>query len=1489
MAPRRPRTPMIAPTPTSSSNNNNSPPRPSPTSSTALPTLQTTPPATATPLSFLRSVVSAETVPHHLVLTTLALLLASGLIVRRLHNKNRYRAPPPTPKGIKKRKQDVVKSILIAQSQEEGSNVASTSSPSKARPRSGSTTPTVPHNTSNSTLLPSSACVVSTSAAIWNNLEKVGAALLSSTSRSTNQKNAREESSSNVHAQTVSETPKAGKEPVSLSKDGVRKGKNKKGKGVAAGSTTPTNTKVSSSDMSRASSKQGMKEEKGGIRKTDQGVQVSQVDVESSSTGRSDQTTPTTITQNPPRPVPPSSSDPPIIPTKTTVAVQTSPRLLPCRPHSPPPPASSPLLTAVAPIETSSPAPIRPIAVPISFDLHASFQATPSPSSITVKEESRSTSPSLSSTPSRSPSISPSVSSGSPTGRRLSSTSTSLTSNNGGKSRKQSKKAGSTGLNGKTIVGLPKPAEKPEEDVLEDQKPTSSKSRANGRERPSPIPIPSNSSRQQPVPAANDSTPQPQRRLSTASSSAYSNSNFSLTSSGSPYSADRVALPLMPPAMTMTPPDFARRPSSTATYDRDETLKWSSSTSTSSRGREASLRGLGVDLDRDRSARGVMGVDSEDGSVEGIDGRLRNGGSVRGTSPKPPSQGYFQSQPPFARHSSFASPDSSPHPVPRTLTPFDTPSPSHHPWLSQASISSASMGPNSTLIPYPIASSASRPPSRQTSLSVPLNSSQQQHINLQQQQQAYAIAQVQAQAAAQYQHVVALQYQAQLQQQSQQRRKLGEEETFQQPNGLVYPLSSSTTSNHSQPPSNWPPSGGNSHSASPMNSNYPHSHPHLSQAVSPTSMTFAGSNTMSPHTQAQMYQSYINQSAAYYLAASSNSPHSSPNQHHVQQQQQQQPIRPRINSSVSAVAVLSGGGGGASSNNRNGSVSSPVSANSLASPRLNGTEKGRQGSSSLFSSLGPGSGVGGGTSLGDVAIAWKARAKEAEMEADRNAKELEIARWRLSVLEGEQQANEIENQEALRALATRAMRAEARIKLLEETRKSDSSAQASPPTNPIDSSPSPSPAAVSPSAPRPMELPSNVSVETSWRSFGEGDSSVGGPGSGLHPLSWLDLDSISFSTRPLNSSTSASSRPPLNQSHSSSSNNRKRAGRNSHGNGNGNGNGRRQSGNHNGRRKSSNNNNNPLSPSLHLSVPSPTTDSAPSSPNRRSGNEEDEREEEDEEDIVIVLNSSSRRSVRSPSRRSSYAASTVGADESLLSGPNGTGGGDASSFIDEDDIPTIEFDSDPTSSRLQLVHPQIQAGGGGNSSSDSQNGSVTGGGIEEDEQHVDWVGFLPGFLARVRASSANSLGAAPRVSIEEEEEEEEEEEGDLLGSPRSLPAFDDNNFPVSEEDTTTPEARVERTESKDAYSFHGAEEDEKSQTSPSLEILAPPIPFHSTPPQSPSTFAFSAREGYEGEANSTRSPPPPLYHPFPIRPSQIALPASPTTPIDSPPPTFSSP
>jgi len=256
--------------------------------------------------------------------------------------------------------------------------------------------------------------------------------------------------------------------------------------------------------------------------------------------------------------------------------------------------------------------------------------------------------------------------------------------------------------------------------------------------------------------------------------------------------------------------------------------------------------------------------------------------------------------------------------------------------------------------------------------------------------------------------------------------------------------------------------------------------------------------------------------------------------------------------------------------------------------------------------------------------------------------------------------------------------------------------------------------------------------------------------------------------------------------------------------------------------------------------------SGPSSPNGYSRNENDEEEEED--DLVIVLNSASRRPIRSPSRRSSYATSTTGADESL--GINGGGGGgreDSSSFIDEDDIPTIEFDSDPATRLQHLAHPPHQRAG--EHSSDSQNG-------EDEEYHADYVGFLPGFLAKIRAKGPTSQ---------------------LLDQTPS--SFESDTAPS--EDSTTPEAEGESL----GHSF--GQDDEEDDTV-SFKDLAPPvpiaIPFHSTPPESLSTFIVTE------SATTDQSPPRslprlPLYHPFPIRPSQIALPPSPTltpSPIPSP-------
>jgi len=307
----------------------------------------------------------------------------------------------------------------------------------------------------------------------------------------------------------------------------------------------------------------------------------------------------------------------------------------------------------------------------------------------------------------------------------------------------------------------------------------------------------------------------------------------------------------------------------------------------------------------------------------------------------------------------------------------------------------------------------------------------------------------------------------------------------------------------------------------------------------------------------------------------------------------------------------------------------------------------------------------------------------------------------------------------------------------------------------------------------------------------------------LHPLSWLDLDSISFSTRPLNSS----SRPPLTSSHSSNSN-RKRSGRNSNGGNGGNSNGRRQSSNGNGnsRRKSSNNASLPLSPALHLSVPAPREDEAAQTP-----------EEEEEDDLVIVLDAPRRRTPRAPSRRSSYAPTEVGGGQGEEYNLSINGGGvveDGSSYIDEDDLPTIEFDSDPT-------HPHLQHYQAGNSSA-SQIDDTFG----DVDRHPDYVGFLPGFLTRARVVSNSKI-----------------QEAKLNGSLDIIDLANESHF----------------------RDLNEKEDEEPNST---LPFLAPSIPFpnHSTPPQSP---------GLPTPVPDWNSQPVVLHHPFPQRPSEIALPPSP--------------
>ncbi|GAA6060328.1 hypothetical protein JCM10212_000425 [Sporobolomyces blumeae] len=1459
---------------------------PPPAAPPALPTATATS-ASSAPLAFLSGSGSAQS---QLALTGLALLIAGGLIVRTLQqSKGRTRSSQPATKANKKRKQDVVKSILIAQGAgkaSSGTEDGASGSGAKARSRSGSLNGATERRPP--TLLPSPACITSTSAAFFSGLEKLGGALASTAIAS---RTALRSPSSTPTGSATTSRPSTGEMPGDLRigddaerDDGsTRKSKGRKGKAAA----TSTGGGSKGAETSRNMSKRTMTKDVAlacdlawSAGRAEAGVQVSHLDDPAPlEGGGSSETTLTPISRQgssqspatqpkPKLPSPPSSSDPPAT---ASACVQTSPRLLafvdqalplspPRRPRSPP--------------AISAPTPTRPSTLPLPFNLHASFQSTPPVQPLDYAAPS---SPPLSPTPSRSPSIAASVSSGSPTGHRAPSPSTRRTStsstapsslqpgsslsSSSSRSRKQARKssaAASIGTHGKAVVGLPKPAEMlvNETGGGRSREPTEgseagsvneipSRIKSNGRDRPIPLPIPI-----PPSTTAVDSSTKAQRRLSTASS-AYSTSALSLTSS-SPYSSDRNPLPSMPPSMTMTPPDFVRGQNGNGGFDRDEALRWSAGAS--ARGREASLRGLGVEIEHG---------DREDGQIDGSDGRRMPNG--RGASPKPPSHEYFSSPAPqapgYGRTPSnyFASPESSPQPPPHSLQAYAPPSPSYpptagsvqQPWSTQPS---TPLGPN---LAYPIASSstnptptnASRPPSRQSSLSVPPNLSQQQlHLQQHQQQQAYAIAQVQAQAAVQYQHVVALQLQAQAQAQQNQRQRRrtdgapGFEDlhaTASVANGLVYPLGSSNGPGSSVgTPHGQATWSSASHPASPMVSTYPH----LAQAVSPTTNSFGPSVTAAhaqaqAQAQAQLYYSYLATPAGYH-----NGTGVPPSVH------QPHPTRPRINSSVSAVAVLTGGGSSAVS--KNGSMSSPIAK----SPRSATHEKARQVSivngpangASTLSPLGAGAGTtaSSNSGAGSESTDWKARAKNAEREADRNAKELEIARWRLVVLEEEQRTNEAENQEALKALAARAMRAEARIKLLEDARKAAAS----------ESSPSPSPAAASPVAAQEMALPNGSSANEGGGGSEDLKLAPIAPGQGVHPLAWLDLDSVSFSTRPLNPT-----RPPMPGSTPSSSG-RKRSGRNSHGSssndhrrrqqGGGGGGGGGGSG---GRRRSSNTPSPypPPSPSLHLSG-FPMTTATEADEGLLTGGEED--------DIVIVLDAP-RRKTSGPSRRDSYALSIR-----QSTGGGGEGGGDedvsgdVSLFVDEDEFNPVEFDSDPNQGHDRLGVPRHPGGNGGISSSESQNGSVQGDAMPSSstEGLPDYVGFLPGFLLRSKPDTDPTVDVTP-ARLSTTDDASESTDGDDL--PTGLDPSDrtverDDGEPTICANSTVPLAPLHTTPptsprpsdhltvpdaspSSRAFEEEEGEPNQVSRPSPT-EIALPPSPARSAPSVHPSPAASPA-------------------------------------------------
>ncbi|KAM0786859.1 hypothetical protein ACM66B_002285 [Microbotryomycetes sp. NB124-2] len=532
--------------------------------------------------------------------------------------------------------------------------------------------------------------------------------------------------------------------------------------------------------------------------------------------------------------------------------------------------------------------------------------------------------------------------------------------------------------------------------------------------------------------------------------------------------------------------------------------------------------------DRASSSTGSR-KDGSTGDSIGARAGSRSWSSADG-SPPPSMPSLLDSYFPPPSQTALTTPDSSPHPTNRKLLSMSTAS-AHKQWQAMSPVypirSSTTSGMNSNGIgrqaPPPPANSghghaqmrtastpSSRQPSRQPSLSLlipapPLPPPPPPPIPAglsPVQQQAYA--QMFAQAQSQYQHMIALQYQAQQIHQRQQqialaRQRLEMEQQHhslaRQPSspGLVYPISSSTVQTPLSAPMSspyWSNNGQQQPQQQMSHAGYPSqfSYGSLSQTASPTVASFQ-----------QNAQHLSNGSShAYYLSSNghlgSGFPPASPSR--------QPPAMSQRSASSSFTPV---------GNVKRSDVSmsaSPLSAKRPQRPPHLRTRSASATATLSTTSLAPLAPLNLPSPVGSGGSRNKGKATESEN--DRAAKELEIARWRVSVLEEEQRLNDLENQEALRVLAARAMRAEARIKMLEGN------------------------VAGAPAAGGSTSEVYYVGMTTAAMDEWQPDS----PSSAkIHPLSWLDLDSVSFSTRP---QTSPVKSPPfLNSNH------RRRSGRGS--------------------------------------------------------------------------------------------------------------------------------------------------------------------------------------------------------------------------------------------------------------------------------------------------------------------------------------------------------
>lgn len=247
----------------------------------------------------------------------------------------------------------------------------------------------------------------------------------------------------------------------------------------------------------------------------------------------------------------------------------------------------------------------------------------------------------------------------------------------------------------------------------------------------------------------------------------------------------------------------------------------------------------------------------------------------------------------------------------------------------------------------------------------------------------------------------------------------------------------------------------------------------------------------------------------------------------------------------------------------------------------------------------------------------------------------------------------LQNQEALAALATRAMRAEARLKALEEARHQDSSSTSgsgSPVTRPssvMESTELPSdplPPSITCDEPESRFL-SSPTIKVRPISLQRRSQFLTSRSLQVHPLAWLDLTTISLTTQSQSQSQSTST----SSSYLSSPGGGNRKGRGGRFSTGGNEKEGRRRHNANGRRRSTN------------SV-APT---------------DFELEDEDDEEVLIVLDSPMRRKLppRPASRRSSYLG-----DDDALNPENSIGN------VDDEELSTNgDFDDGENGERGEPV------------------------------------------------------------------------------------------------------------------------------------------------------------------------------------------------------------